>query len=216
MLQRHILSLLLAGFLFVLAGCETLAPRVAGEDTAAWDARRERLLEMHEWSLEGRIAIRTADDGQSANLSWEQEGDHFEAQLFGPFGAGNTRIIGTAEELLLQTADGDELHTRNPERDLYWELGWTVPLEQMPYWVRGLPGPGRAEKVVVDGAGRLQSLRQGQWSLEIPQYVEREGGEIMPRKVTLQRENVRIRLIIDHWKLPSDEAVATGEQVPER
>lgn len=211
MLRRHILSFLLPGILLVLAGCETLAPRVAGEDTAAWDARRERLQAMEKWSLEGRIAIRTADDGQSANLSWEQEGDHFQAQLFGPFGAGNTRIIGTAEELLLQTADGDELYTRNPERDLYWELGWTVPLEQMPYWVRGLPGPGKAENVEIDGAGRLQSLRQGQWTLEIPQYIESEGGEIMPRKVTLQRKDVRIRLIIDEWNLPSDETAAMVE-----
>lgn len=196
---------------FTLAACETLAPRVAGEDAEAWEARRARLLAMEDWSLEGRIAIRTAEDGQSANIIWEQQGDYFDGQLFGPFGAGNTRIVGSAEELVLKTSDGGELYTRNPERDLYWELGWTVPLEQMPYWVRGLPGPGKARDIEIDGAGRLQSLRQGAWELEISQYVERDGGEIMPRKLTLQRDELRIRLVIDEWVLPGEGSAKTAE-----
>jgi outer membrane lipoprotein LolB len=188
--------------LIALAGCETLAPRVEGEDREAFDARRSELLGMPGWGLEGRVAIRAGDEGQSANLAWNQEGEFFDIRLHGPFGAGNTHIIGTADELLLETSDGEQLHTRSPEADLYWRLGWTLPLDRMPYWILGLPGPGSLDRLEVDGAGRLQSLRQGSWQLDIPQYLERDDGRIMPRKLTLERDDVRIRLVIDEWQLP--------------
>lgn len=188
--------------LMVLAGCETLAPRVAGEDREAFAERRDELLGMQHWGLEGRVAIRAGDEGQSATLIWSQEGEFFDIRLHGPFGAGNTHIIGTADELLLETSDGEQLHTRAPEADLYWRLGWTLPLDRMPYWILGLPGPGRLDRLEVDGAGRLQSLRQGAWQLDIPQYLERDDGRVMPRKLTLERDDVRIRLIIDEWQLP--------------
>lgn len=200
-----------------LAGCETLAPRVAGEDPAAWEARRATLEAMDKWSLEGRLAVKANDEGQSANVSWKQEGEFLEARFFGPFGAGNTRIVGNADELLIETSDGERMHTTTPERDLYRELGWTVPLDRMPYWVRGIPGPGLVEDLKIDGAGRLQSVKQGTWTLEIPQYVQREDGRVMPRRITLNRRDVRIRLIIDDWKLPAGEPTAAiAEELPEK
>lgn len=197
--------------LLALAGCETLAPRVAGENLPAWEQRQQEMAELTRWGLEGRLAIKVGDDGHSANIIWKQDGEVLDARFFGPFGAGNTRILGNADALLLETSDGASRFSSEPERDLYWELGWTVPLRQMPFWVKGVPGPGLVEDLEIDGAGRLQSLRQGEWSLAIPQYRQREDGRVMPRKITLEREDVRIRLIVDEWKLPGLTAEANEQ-----
>src|SRR5690606_2764021 len=55
--------------LLLLAGCETLAPRVDGPaDWQAWEARQERLSVLDHWRLEGRVAIAVSDEGWNANL----------------------------------------------------------------------------------------------------------------------------------------------------
>lgn len=195
-------KMLLLGLVILVAGCETLAPRVQGPaDLDAWEERRDWLQSLRRWKLEGRVAIAAYDDGWNASVDWTQRDDHLDVKFSGPLGVGSARIDGTPELLTVQTSDGQQFVTRDPETDLYWQLGWTAPLDRMPYWVLGLPGPGAQPVIEVDGGGRPERMQQGGWTITYVDYLLLDGGEALPRKVEMERAGVRIRLIVSKWDL---------------
>ena len=193
---------LLIASLLALAGCETLAPRVDGPaDLQAWQERRAWLEALDTWQLEGRVAIAAHDDGWNANIDWVQVGDHLDVNFSGPLGVGSARIAGTSDRLEVHTTEGEHFVTQDPETDLYWQLGWTAPVDRMAYWVLGLPGPGGEQLLEVDAAGRMLQLQQGGWTVDYIDYRVLDDGRAMPRKIEMQREGVRIRLVVSDWQL---------------
>ncbi len=197
-------AILLALLLFA-AGCETLAPRVEGPaNQAAWEARRAWLASLERWQLEGRVAIAAYGEGWNASLEWRQDGERLDVHFSGPLGVGSASVTGTPERLEVRTADGEHFVTRNPESDLYWQLGWTAPLDRMPYWVLGLPGPGADFSLEVDGAGRPVRLVQAGWTVDYIDYLlldTEPAAHALPRKIEMRREDVRIRLVVGEWML---------------
>lgn len=192
--------------LLFLAGCETLAPRVDGPaDWQAWEARRDRLSDLDHWRLEGRVAIAVADEGWNANLHWTQAGEQLDVGFSGPLGVGSARVSGTVDRLEVRTSDGERFVTDDPETDLYWQLGWTVPLDRMRHWVLGLPAPDAGAQLEVDGAGRLAGLAQGNWTVEYREYLVTDSGRVLPRKIEMRRDDIRIRLVVGEWRLPAPE-----------
>lgn len=191
--------------LLFAAGCETLAPRVEGPaDPAAWQARRAWLETLAAWQLEGRVAIAAGDEGWTASLGWQQDGERLDVSFSGPLGVGSARIAGTPERLEVHTTDGEHFMTGDPERDLYLHLGWTAPLDRMPYWVLGLPGPGSDYQLEVDAAGRPVQLVQGEWTVDYIDYLLLDGlppERALPRKIEMRRQDVRIRLVVGEWTL---------------
>lgn len=194
--------LLLLGLLFLVAGCETLAPRADGPaNLDAWEDRKAWLETLDRWQLTGRVAIKAYDDGWSANVDWIQRDDHLDVNFSGPLGVGSARVAGTPEMLEVHTTEGEHFVTADPEADLYWHLGWTAPMDRMAYWVLGLPGPGAEPQVEVDGAGRPVRIEQGAWTVDYVDYLQLENGRAMPRRIDMQRKDVRIRLIVSEWRL---------------
>lgn len=201
MKQRSVLAILLLSAIF-LSGCETLAPRVEGPaDMQAWKARQERLAGLDEWQLQGRVAIAMADDGWNANVDWIQSGETMDVNFSGPLGIGSARVAGTPARLEVHTTDGEHFMTTDPETDLYWRLGWTAPLDRMRYWVLGLPGPHGNPVLEIDAAGRLVALQQGGWTVEYVDYLVTDSDRVLPRKIEMRREGVRIRLVVGEWRL---------------
>lgn len=198
-------SLLLGSLL--LAGCATTAlERAPGPgNEEAWTERKAWLQGMDRWTLDGRTAIAAYDEGWNASILWRQRGTLMDVNLSGPLGFGSARVTGTAEVLTVETSDGETFVTTDPESDLYWQLGWTAPLDRMRYWVLGLPGPGPVTSMKLDGAGRITELKQGRWTVDFTDFLAvtaADGSQrALPRKLTMLRENVRIRLVVSEWTL---------------
>lgn len=194
--------LMLLGLLLLATGCETLAPRADGPaDLEAWEARKAWLASLDDWRFAGRVAIKAYDDGWSANVDWLQRDKHLDVNFSGPLGVGSARVAGTPEMLEVHTTEGEHFVTTDPEADLYWQLGWTAPLDRMAYWVLGLPGPGSEAEVEVDGAGRPLRIEQGGWMVDYVDYLQLDNGRAMPRRIDIERDDVRIRLVVGEWHL---------------
>ena len=78
----------------------------------------------------------------SANLRWEQWGEHFVIRLWGPMGQATTLITGDVRRVVLERADGGARRVGDPSVILNEELGWEIPIGALSYWVRGVPAPG--------------------------------------------------------------------------
>lgn len=204
-------TLILAGLLAgILTACAT-GPQRPDEapDYMAWADRSLTLTGIQAWSMEGRVALRTEDDGWTASLSWSQWRDFMEFHLRGSFGIGSTRVHGTTDRIVIENGRGETWASTDPSADLARETGWEVPLASLRWWMIGLPAPdSRPSEEVVDGQGRLVYLRQNGWEIEYSAYRE-EDGLMLPEKVRVESDEVRLRIHVRNWVV--GERAATDE-----
>jgi outer membrane lipoprotein LolB len=200
-----------------LGGCTTMTRPTTIPDEAAWSARRAELGALARWQLEGKVAIAAGPDSWSGSLTWEQEGERLEFRFSGPFGIGGLRIWGGPGALQVRTHKGETFTIVDPERDLEERLGWSVPVLSMRYWMVGVPAPGAAAEARVDGAGRASELVQQGWTVRYAEYQE-VGALELPRRFTIERDRVRIKVAADRWTLaaggaPSAAPDAFGDEL---
>jgi outer membrane lipoprotein LolB len=183
----------LAVLLFGVAGCALLP-------TAAVMPRGDQALyELRSWRLEGRIGVKTPDEGWTANLFWEHDGHQDRLRISGPFSQGMLSIIVQDDLIHINEGNGVEQTSRDPDALLRERLGFTVPLRSLRYWVTGVPSPG-VEYVPQTGTtsgGRRGFTQQG-WSL-IYEAFSQVGDLTLPQKATIRGHDVRLRLIADDW-----------------
>ena len=188
-----------AAALAVLAGCRTLPP--APPPSASWEVRRPQLQSLTHFQLRGRVAVAAGGEGFNANLHWIQDGARSEVTLEGPLGVGGAQLTATGDELTVVTARGERVESEAAHQALAARLGFDPPLSSLRYWVLGVPDPAQPATESVDPAQqRLSGLTQGGWHVEYQSY-ESAGGEALPARLTLQRDAVRVRLLVDGWQI---------------
>ena len=180
-----VLSLLLLS-----ASCAQLPQRPAN----AWSAP-----DWSFWSLRGRIAVHAGEQGWHANLNWRQTGMDYTLELSGPLGQGTVRMTGDATGVTLARADG--LQDQAPDADalLLRHTGWTLPVAGLRYWVRGRAVPEQPAEWEWAGDGLPQQLRQDGWVIQYTEFREQPGLGKLPRRIDLERDGLRARLVIDGW-----------------
>jgi outer membrane lipoprotein LolB len=186
------------GALALLAACRTAPP--AGPSPPSWQLRRPQLQARAHFALKGRVAVAAAGQGFNASLRWTQDGAASQVALEGPLGAGAVHISAQGNDLDIATANGTRLESDAARDELRARLGFDPPLASLRYWVLGVPDPAQPAAETLDEAHqRLARLEQDGWRIGYGGYMA-VGGEWLPARVTLERDDVRVRLIVDHWQ----------------
>ena len=189
-------ALIAAGSLW-LSGC-AIERGVALPELSDWDVRRTTLQSLDDWSFTGRIGVVSGDDGFNGRLRWRQLGDRFDASVSGPLGAGAVQIEGGEHGIVSTDNAGAVTVLQDPEAQLEFRYGWTIPVDSLRFWALGIPDPGRDAETEFGSDGTLSRLEQGGWTVDISEYRE-GGGQLMPRRITAVNPHSRVRLIIDNW-----------------
>ena len=165
------------------------------------------LREIEEFRMEGRLSLNTGRRGYSGTVSWEQNDDLLDFRFRGPFGFGGFRIHGDLEQLRVKTTSGDEFLLRDPEKEMTERFGWSLPVHSMRYWILGVSDPGMPASEVPAEDGLLESMEQGGWLVQYDSYGESEG-LVLPRRLDMERDSVRIRVMTDRWDIPGARKLA--------
>jgi outer membrane lipoprotein LolB len=188
-----------AAVLLLAGGCATLPP--AG-DAGDWPLRREALQALDRWSLDGRIAVATGEDGFSGGFDWVQAGERADIELSGPMGgsAMNIRVEGDRAAVSIGgkgagTEDAAALLARyfGPDRDL--------PAGQMRYWLLGVPAPHAPAEETLGDDRRLATLAQSGWQVRFDRY-EAVGSLALPARLEMTTEGLRLRVVVSQWRVP--------------
>lgn len=194
---------LLVLFLAVsLAGCADLAVLTPeGQvDSNAWNTRQQDLYKLLRWSLKGKLAVQSGNEGWSAILHWDQDAQNYTMRFIAPLGQGTYELSGGPGAVTLLTADNHLYKSAGPEDLLQDNLGWNVPLHGLQYWVRGVPEPGVAtDYLLLDEEGRMTDLQQSGWRISILNYRKVEGMQL-PAKLFMQNDRFQLRLVVHDWK----------------
>jgi outer membrane lipoprotein LolB len=184
--------------LAALSACRTVP--VSLPPGAAWEARRPQLQARAHFGLRGRVAVASGNEGFNASLRWIQDGAHSVLTLEGPLGVGGAQVTASGNELSLITSRGEQLDSDAAHAALASRLGFDPPLSSLRYWVLGVPDPALPAAEALDReAQRLSGLTQAGWRIDYTAYAA-VGGEALPTRLTLRRDAVRVRLLVDDWQ----------------
>ena len=167
----------------LLAACATVPPPPAAELTGAG------------WRFSGRIGIQTETQSLSGNLRWQHRADADSLFLSTPLGQGVARIERSAAGVTLELPDQPPRRAPDAETLTRDALGYALPVAGLVWWMQARPDPGRPFTAERDDNGRLARLEQDGWTIDYRQYVQDR-----PRRLTLIREDIEIRLVADEWQ----------------
>jgi outer membrane lipoprotein LolB len=184
--------------LAALAGCATLHREVPPVVPATpWDQRLAELQNENAWQLDGRAAVALGQQGWQASLDWRQSGAESEVHLAGPLGVGALLIKMTPAGLSLNGAPPSNAVVAQ----LQARLGFELPLDNLRYWLLGVPDPSVPFELVRNAQDRVQHLSQAGWGIEYDKYLP-NGGDVLPGRLVLSRGDARVRIAVDRWETP--------------
>jgi outer membrane lipoprotein LolB len=175
----------------VLNACANISPVQRGLYPSSSKAS---LYNLNEWQLEGRLAINAPNDSWSANIEWGHLPDADKIKLSGPLGQGAVAIELNQRGVKIDRGGGNVQYSIQPEDFINQQLGLSVPLRSLRFWAVGIPESGSEFQETPDG------FVQNGWLIAYKE-MQSMGAEIMPRKMAVSRGNVKLKLIIDQWKL---------------
>jgi len=184
--------------LILLAGCVS-APSRKPAESVPWPQRRAQLQALDPFALTGRVAVAAGSEGFSAHLSWDQRGSRTTVELNGPLGIGGVHVTADGNVLHVESSQGQQLADDQARDELRSKLGFDPPLGSLRYWIVGAPDPGTPSVETIGADQRLTSLEQDGWQIVYSNYIS-AGQTWLPQRLTLQRGDVRVRVIVDQWR----------------
>jgi outer membrane lipoprotein LolB len=191
--SRRVRRLIASACVLLLAACAS-TPRAPLTPPGAWDERVAVLQALPQWQLDGRTAVAVGTQGWQASLNWHEQGETADVHLSGPLGVGAL--------VLKRTAAGVSLNGAAPSPDVVAQLearlGFALPLDRLRFWLLGVPDPGSAFELSRNPQDRAAHLAQDGWSIDYESYLP-VAGDVLPGRLVLSREGVRVRIAVDHW-----------------
>lgn len=157
-----------------------------------------RAVVTDDWSLQGRIGIRTDEQSLSGQIHWMHHSETDEMLLISPLGQVVARIVRDATGVTLEVPNQVPRHAADAESLTRAVLGYGLPLSGLAWWVQAHPAPGRAFEATRDALGRIAQLKQDGWVIDYLQYAD--DAPARPRKLLVVRPGLEIRLVTDSWK----------------
>jgi outer membrane lipoprotein LolB len=200
LLQRYTF---LAVVLLAVSACSRYGKLADDPATEALWARQQSVAtEVTQWNLYARGALRLEGQAYNIGIRWQRYADgRFMMLLEAPFGQGVLRIGATAPgQYLLRLPDGQLFENSSAEALLNEVAGWSLPIDGLDYWVRGLPHPDSVHSLRLNSAGRARSIRQDSWDIVYLDYFSKVNELPLPRRLSLTNDKLTLKLVIERWQ----------------
>lgn len=157
-----------------------------------------QIQDENNFSLQGKIGVRTPQQSGSAFFTWVQQQEQFDIELTGILGVGKTQIEGKPGQVTLNSSKTGLITAATPEELLEKATGWQAPIMHLAYWVQAKPATQNAQ-ASKDEQNRLKQLIEDGWTVDFS-YND---GQTLPNKLLLKqaladdKEN-RITMVIQN------------------
>ncbi|KTD75684.1 lipoprotein insertase outer membrane protein LolB [Legionella waltersii] len=177
-------------------------PRPAEQDPVnkvmPLEERKKETSTVSSWEIKGAMAAKTKSKGWSATMNWVQRGaSSYTLRLMGPLGGGSVLISRQGGTITFQ--DGPKTSTSsNAEELLLKQTGIRLPVNNLYYWVRGLPAPGGVQSEKHDTYNHLIQLKQAGYTIDFTKYTSVKGIDL-PSMIRLEGNGVMVKVVIKNW-----------------
>lgn len=177
--------------ILALSACSTMTTKeIAYQPSRIQNA----VYDLQRWAFEGRIAITNKNDAWSANINWEHSPIEDVIKLSGPLGQGGALIQVNVNGVTIDQGGGDVKSSTDVENFINQQVGLSVPVNSLRYWVVGLPDKSQIANVIENG------FEQVGWKNQY-KTMQPIGNYILPRNMTVTSDTVKLKLFVDQWIL---------------
>jgi len=175
-----------------LTGCAT-AP-VLMELKPDWVS----LQQVNYWTVKGRVAFRNGNEGWHGRISWVSSPLEDKIKIAGPIGQGAIVILMRGDVVEVLFSDGRKEVTRDPAALLERQLGFSVPLKALRWWIRGLPEEKESFDIVKNNPDSIV-FRQGGWLISQRDF-RLSPDKVRPYRLKIESEKLSLKFVIDRWE----------------
>jgi len=191
--NRYFLLIILVTQLFA---CTSVGSVKLNVNNTQSQENTEKILAIQQWQLLGRLSVRHHRESWLTKLDWRHDFLIDDLTL-------STSLGGVVAKLMHSKAGVemlDEGGVMRPvsERELQSALGYVPPWAHLPYWVRGVVSPKAPLLINNEQVLGEDVFSQDGWEVRLGRYEE-VGGIVLPGKVYLSKDGLKIKLIVDEW-----------------
>jgi outer membrane lipoprotein LolB len=157
-------------------------------------AQMQHLQHLERWYFEGRVALSNEKDSISAAINWRHNLEKDEIELSGPLSQGKVAIVVTADKVIVDDGEHPQEFEGQVDDVVSGQLGVNMPVSALKYWVLGVNQP--LQPVILQDSGFVQDG----WQVAYRE-MQNVDSELLPKKIFVDKNKTRIKLIIDQWKL---------------
>jgi outer membrane lipoprotein LolB len=184
--------------LIILTGCAATTPKVSENHYLSWQARQKQLTNLKNWTLQSAVGITNSTQHIAARVYWQQFDHNYAINITSLFNLGGIKIIGDSTHVILQRSITDKVIAKTPEKLMYRELGWSLPISNLRYWILGLPAPKLPYISNFDSYNRLIHLKQQNWQIDYADFISVDAVDL-PTTILLSNTKLQIKIIIKKW-----------------
>lgn len=201
MLKNSFINLLV---ILLLSACaaQTPMPTPPVQNEQSWEMRQQSLSQLTRWQAEGALSIQTARGTDSMQFNWQlQNQEAYTLRLMGPVGTGYGILKAQPGQSVYFAPQNKVYRGSNPEALLAQVTGWQLPVENLYYWLRGLPAPGSKATLQFDNThSHLVYLKQDGFEIRFQSYSGVKSVDL-PSKLLIENNAIRVKIVITQWQL---------------
>ncbi|KPJ68100.1 MAG: hypothetical protein AMJ43_01465 [Coxiella sp. DG_40] len=186
----------------LLTTCTTLhkQPLKQNQHYLTWQQRLHQLSRIRSWNIYGALGIKYDNKDSMAHFSWRQVTDNFAINIYTPINLGGVKITGSKKQVILWRSSSEKIVAETPEQLMHKELGWSLPLFDLRYWVLGLPAPHVPFSAKFDSYNHLSFLQQQGWQINYSDF-QSIGNIDLPTKISLNIPQLQVKLVVKKWRI---------------
>ena len=173
----------------VLSGCVSVPSNTGGQQV--------------DFAVQGKLMVFRAQEKTALRVFWRQNQGVYQIDVWGSLGQGRVQLRGDAQEMKVFRGN-DVIAAGEPQQVMEAQLGWSLPVAAIPYWLFGQPLP--RQRVTAD----LSALQKSQvqfsqlgWSvraqLDLGDRGNAESRLPIPVQLNLSRGDIRARLLVSKF-----------------
>ncbi|NGZ13266.1 lipoprotein localization protein LolB [Vibrio aestuarianus] len=202
--MNHVKRLIVAFFTFgVLFGCSSLPEQITSVE---WQSHQQQLQKITQYQVSGKLGYISPQQRQSLNFFWQKQQDSSQLRLSTFLGQTVLNLSITPQGATAETYDDQVLSAVNVDALVYQLTGLEIPIEQLQYWLLGLPN--QADSYQLNDSNTLafldKTIAATPWHLDYQQYQFQQFADQtipLPSKMKLKQANTSLNIVISKWIL---------------
>ena len=202
--QLKNIAVLLSYCLFsvILSACVSLtAPTPASHyHVQSYNERAQSLNAITCWTASGAFSVTTPKESGIANYVWQlTDQTHFKVDIASTLNVYQLAITREGSSSTLIKNQHQSLVANNPETLMQQSVGYSLPVSNLYYWMRGIAAPGKYQ-AQYDQYGHITQLSQQGWTITFLNYNHVDTVDL-PQLIQLKRKDLSVKLVVKKWDL---------------
>lgn len=212
--------------LLTLAACQTtsflgdqgVAIKLNPKEISIFSDRQNDYKAISYWNLSASFSYNDTKEIAAGKINWKFDSQESSTQkrmkllmekidLLAPLGAGAATLYIDSSKGATFVSGNTQRYGEDPSSLLFDVVGWSLPIEELRYWIYGLPSPKKKGYYLLDEKGNLKSLQQSGWQIQYSDYLPFSSAQgsitSYPRKIVAENKgrHLKIKLITKQFQL---------------